>query len=801
MHLCSKLMAIAGASLATLSANAVVLTPEQALDRALPDIRKVAPSADNDLNLSYTQNYNTEQIPAVYVFSRKNQYLVLSASDCADAILGFADTSFDPDNMPPALQWWLEQYAAQIEEAERSGIKAAAPLKVNRNAIEPLMTTQWDQSTPYNDLCPLINGKRSMTGCVATAMAQVMKYHNWPVKGTGSNSYRQGINTISFNFEETTFDWNNMTDVYGSEATDEQKNAVATLMFAAGVSTNMKYSPSQSGTSDIYLQKGLAEYFKYDKGLRYMQRNNYTSAQWEDTIYNQLSKYGPVLYSGVSNENAHEFVCDGYSHDGYFHFNWGWGGMSDGYFRLNALDPGQQGIGGSLSGYNFSQAIIANVRPAVEGEESPVLPNIMLNGDMSMPETSRSGLPVNITGNFVNYSYLPVSGTFGLKAVNEEDNKVTYTPGASIEDMPSLSYAQAYQARLPYFSNCTLILSPAFRDTDGNWHDIPGALNAVRSFRATVSSGRYTITPIVNGSMEISGLNLETKLYIGQSFIINATAANTGDTEYNAAITPLLLNESDEIIAYGSDYAVNLSVGETKQIKYVGKFTNFLNGTAPTAGTYRLCFALSSSRTAISEPIEVQVRSTSAPVLTASGFRLVGDSDNANAAELEFTARITCMGGYLGGALDIAIFPEDGDYSVAIFAGAPMFLGVLDSGTFTAKGAISNPVIGGKYLAGLYYGENLVCNYIPFTIGKNESGIDAPEQENFSAYPNPTSGPVMFSERVTHAEVYSIAGALMYSADNVESIDIESLPAGIYLLRATTESAPGSVVTRRLIKK
>lgn len=187
-----------------------------------------------------------------------------------------------------------------------------------------------------------------MTGCVATAMAQVINYHKYPEKGIGSNSYTTTTSglSVSFNFGATTFDWDNMADIYSLSSTAEQKTAVATLMKACGVSVNMDYGTGASGAMSAFVPAALVNYFGYDKATAYRERIWFSGQEWEDLVYNELATVGPVYYGGTTARNeGHAFVCDGYRADGFFHINWGWGGQSNGYFRLSALDPSSHGIG------------------------------------------------------------------------------------------------------------------------------------------------------------------------------------------------------------------------------------------------------------------------------------------------------------------------------------------------------------------------------------------------------------------------------------------------------------------------
>lgn len=300
--------------------------------------------------------------------------MVLSADDEIPVLLGWSDGPYVADNLPSAFMAWMDEICAETA-ALRDGVvsisEARAPEK-DYEPIAPKCATHWNQSTPFNNLCPkdYKTGERTVTGCVATAMAQVMKYHNWPKTGEGSVSYKCAISTfgLRLDFSKQVYEWDKMLDRYLTDAyTEEEANAVANLMKSCGYSVEMDYGSSGSGATSVMIGSALGKYFKYDKStLRYAMRDYYSLSQWNEMVYNSLSVYGPVILNGQSNQGGHSFVCDGYDVGGYFHINWGWGGISDGYFLLNALNPYSQGIGGSgdNSGFNYMQDAVLGITPA-----------------------------------------------------------------------------------------------------------------------------------------------------------------------------------------------------------------------------------------------------------------------------------------------------------------------------------------------------------------------------------------------------------------------------------------------------
>ena len=273
--------------LATLPLSARTLSPEEALSRASDTTGKhlAAPLTETTYaKLAFTQISKNTDNPTVYVFNKPSEkgYIIVSADDIAIPVLGFSDSgTFDAENIPDNLRWWLEEYSREITYASENNLTEKAYSidlggmnKISRNPISPMLSTKWNQDAPYNNLCPDINGKKTYTGCVATAMAQVMNYCKWPEKGNGSHSYEWEYTTgnkktLSMDFSSTTFDWANMLDSYtNGNYNSSQATAVATLMKACGYSVNMGYGTSASGAVTLLVGQSLINYFNYDSKIK-----------------------------------------------------------------------------------------------------------------------------------------------------------------------------------------------------------------------------------------------------------------------------------------------------------------------------------------------------------------------------------------------------------------------------------------------------------------------------------------------------------------------------------------------------
>lgn len=319
-----------------------------------------------------------------YVFNADGArgFVIVSGDDRTVPVLGYSlSGSFNPDSIPDNMRAWLQGYADQIEALDASGAEAAAaddsdgPCKViSDNPIEPLLQSTWNQGAPYSDNCPLAStGERCVTGCVATAMAQMMYYHRWP-KTTAITIPAYTTSSYGFSVEGipagTPIDWDNMQadyDLY--QYTEQSGRAVAELMQYCGASIEIDYGPEATSGFSSKVPIALKEYFDYDESAYCASRSNYTIAQWNSLILTELTNNRPVVYSGQSTGGGHSFVVDGYDGNGLFHVNWGWGwgGYNNGYYVLSVLNPyNTDGTGASSSpdGYSMDQNAIINAQPS-----------------------------------------------------------------------------------------------------------------------------------------------------------------------------------------------------------------------------------------------------------------------------------------------------------------------------------------------------------------------------------------------------------------------------------------------------
>lgn len=463
-------------------AKAKDITPNEALQQAKHFLQNKAshggkgqhaPSVALQLSLAGT-------VKDLYVFNTTDNqgFVIVSNDDIATPILGYSDTgSLDLQNIPDNMRAWLQGYADEIAWAKQhpsaatpKGKRAQRVAAAVKTPIAPLVQTTWDQGTPYNNLCPEYNSYKSATGCVATAMAQCMYTTEMRVGSTTTTTtaeipaYTTATRGISMDAipTEATINWENMLTDYSGSYSSAAATAIAKLMLYCGTSVQMDYysdDQGSSGAQSYMVANALKNYFGYKNTVTYLNRSFYSYADWIEMMYYELSQGRPVCYGGQSSGGGHEFVCDGYQGEDFFHINWGWGGMSDNYFKLSALDPDAQGIGGSSSsdGYHSSQEAIIGIQKETETgtilDVTPNTPNLRLTGyAFSASPTQYQEVEVTLTiQNNANTDYDgdigvrclqysggyivrdDVCGTFLIPANSSKDITLSFTPQYSGE--------------------------------------------------------------------------------------------------------------------------------------------------------------------------------------------------------------------------------------------------------------------------------------------------------------------------------------------------------------------------------
>jgi hypothetical protein len=450
----------------------------------------------------------------IYLFeiNGNDGFIIVSGDDGATPVLGYSrGNNLEATRVPDNFRKWLEGYKNQIRYIRsRPGLASGETEDQwkdlisgrgtsgteSATAVEPLITTKWNQSPYFNDLCPYdpYYGDYSVTGCVATAMAQIMKYWNYPETGNGFHSYNHAnFGIISANFGSTRYDWEAMTDVLAGE-----NPAVATLMFHCGVSVDMNYSANSSGAYVVSeaspvehcAEYAFREYFSYDNSLTGVIRENYTTDGWIQLLKTELEAGRPIEYAGFGAGGGHAFVCDGVDPNDFFHFNWGWGGYFDGYFVIDALDPEGTGAGGGSGGYNSGHQAIIGIRPPDGITEY----SLALYDDLTISDNPLYFLdPFSIHTDIGNFGEATFSGDYGAAIFDADYNFVEF---AGILEGATLEGGMHYTNGITFSNPGSLNMLPGdyfagtfYRPTDGNWKAVEdGSYSNLLSFNVFYAS-------------------------------------------------------------------------------------------------------------------------------------------------------------------------------------------------------------------------------------------------------------------------------------------------------------------------
>lgn len=299
----------------------------------------------------------------IYNDSISDRFVIISGDRRMQPILGYGEGNFNPNEIPAGLVDMLDSYSDVYEFIQNVPFEDNQDSKILTSGITtpivPLISSKWGQDIPFNNNTPRLGKyERTASGCVATAMAQIMKYYNYPSSGKGFYSYTTETHGLSVqeDFSQTRFEWWNMLHSYRGNFSQIEGTAVATLMKSCGVSVSMDYDNS-SGAYSSDVPYALINNFGYNPNVQYYAKQYFSDEEWENIILNELRNGRPMLYSATdADEGGHAFILDGVDANGLFHFNWGWEGSNDGYFAINALTPRNYR-------YNSNHAIVCHIQP------------------------------------------------------------------------------------------------------------------------------------------------------------------------------------------------------------------------------------------------------------------------------------------------------------------------------------------------------------------------------------------------------------------------------------------------------
>ncbi len=546
----------------------------------------------------------TSEGDSYYVFNvgQQNGFVIVSGDDRAPEILGYSDSgTFDTQTIPENMRAWLQAYAEQIQLLDQvespAAARAATPARETPwTAIAPLIQTKWDQKKPYNAKLPkFVNGSDCVTGCVATAMAQVLYYvasksnftfplattkaiDSYDCKTNWSGHGKIHVSTVPI----TNFNWGNMKLVYTESETND---AVADLMLCCGASVKMDYRNSANGgsqASSSNVPEAFQTYFGFDQSVRHIKRSYYGIDEWESIIYEELKNGRPVLYGGQTSRNSgHEFICDGYDGNGLFHFNWGWAGNHNGYFVLWTANPNGTGTGASsgYDGYSMKQdAVIGIQKPSgeqIEEEKKLTVQELFVSNNVLT--YNRNSVNDNFTG--VKLCAIIENGTssefepsYGF-ALYDGDNRISllwnninYTslpPGYYIgktEVQNGYKYTSYSLYDFGAGRTGTYTIVPVSKETTSStW--IKDGMSDHYYIEATMTETELTLRVMPTTNLEVTEVEYTGNKMANLVQEVKVTVKNNG-TEYNDKIY-LRVNDN-----YVSGEGVALREGETTDVYF-----------------------------------------------------------------------------------------------------------------------------------------------------------------------------------------------------------------------------------------
>lgn len=500
-----------------------------------------------------------------YVFPNGTDkgFTIVSGDDSMPDIVGYsASGTYDESMVPEAMTYFLKEYSNMVEAVKAGDGKAQRTLEERRGvtvapAVSPLVNVHWGQGTPFNNLCPYYaTGKRSVTGCVATAMAQVMAYWKYPKELKADiPSYVTTTNNISVRGETggQAYDWDNMRTEYKSAYTTAEADAVAKLMLHCGKAVEMDYGASSGA---VVTHKKLATYFGYDKDLMLtVSRSSFSLSEWITLIDNELKAGRPILYSGRSSDAGHLFVCDGSDGEGLYHINWGWNGNQDGYFDITILNPDKGGIGSGNAedGYSKDCMMIIGMQPDNGIVDEPLvnLPLVQAykyNRDgYKSSFTITQGVRQNASGSF----QLTIGDAFfsntddifsGKLAYGVSDGKGGYTPIAQIDSKVQLGglffTTKVYWSPAPGTYTIYALYCASGENT---WHKCAYA-NGLAPYKVTATDTQLSMTK----SMLSATLKPVGELHAYDDGIFEVTLTNGDEDDYVGEVAFWLSDTEDE---------------------------------------------------------------------------------------------------------------------------------------------------------------------------------------------------------------------------------------------------------------
>ena len=748
---------------------------------------------------SFARSAGSSEREPFYVFNADgNQgFVIVSGDDRTTEILGYSNTgTLDMEQLPENLKWWLDSYAHQIEALGTSA-KPAKKAKTRGAdswaAVDPLIKTKWDQDYPYNMMCPDWTGKdwrdagfdtghlmtndqdkyHCVTGCVAAAMAQVIYYWKCLDDCQAVPEYKTSTRGWTMKaLPAMTFKWSQMQKTYSGDETGASAEAVAELFRYCGQAVEMDYGIG--GSSAGLFPADMAEYFGFSKNAKQVIRSMYSLSDWENMIYKDISEDRPVLYGGSSKSGGHQFIVDGYDGNGLFHMNWGWGGMSDGYYVLSLANPEELGTGGGTSadGYSMDQHAIIGLKLGTPGEVE--IPQFYgkIKGDLVNSEFCRASASEDFKGivlpGYVFFQYENTDQTgdctfeigWGLyqdgnlldvlgvsESVTLENNCIVYndSPIAFGKKLSDGQYQFRHMYRLQGSTEWQLCKSPYDKYYGNTIVFIEAVVSGNNLTLRKSEPDEYTSKITVN-SVSFSPASLE----VGRPVEVTVNLTNNGDSYQELVYLSL---GSQKTVVCGS-----VEAGQTGNVK--------LHLTPAQVGTMTLKISTDyyAKNEVWSKQVTVEAAKPQLLSATATTPGLVNNVLTGTTLKVNAVVKNEGSNTYENG-IELQLYkitwedPKTGSYGYSYDKTKSVMTTILPGETKEVNFEVKDLDLDGKYLYSIwYYSENMDVELIPAETSfiLKEEPVDPEEPED-----TPISGDADGNGKVEAADIDAVVKYIM----------------------------------------
>ncbi|MDR0756860.1 MAG: thiol protease/hemagglutinin PrtT [Tannerella sp.] len=763
-------------------------------------------------------------------------FIIISGDDRVDDVLGYATQGhFDIDGIPSSFRNWLSLYRSALKNLSE------APEKLSRTGsvphtfadavlfapeIKPLLGNMaWGQNVPFNALCPIIpeTETRAIAGCVATTMAQIMKFHEWPAKGTGSKSYTSEKHRLRLNvdFSQTSYDWAQMRDTYvDGEFSEEELAAVATLIYHCGVAAEMNYS-YVSGASQQIAAFGMKDYFNYASSMQLLDRSFYTSEEWNYILKEELNASRPIFYvGGRDNGTAHAFVCDGYDSNGLFHFNWGWEGSNNGYFNVSVIEPW------NMSGYNGGQSVIAGIQPARTGASAARIqffipenhPPVVLENTFGRDEK------IAFSASVYHTRVSRFSGEIGI-GLYDGEILIALLHRDTVSNLANNEiYAVSDSILIPETLEAGNYMLCPVLSTDGvRWAHIKSHIMTPVTVMAMLDDQSVTFAWPAENIPEIGleKLTTLTEFYENRNFgRVEAILSNTGLEEAYTSVTFLFLSQYVPVEHYINN-TFRGKIDKQEELKFVmlnpgeRKTVACSPDITVPAGNYFLYIIENKTNTVINIQTPKRITILPDPALALTGkisFPYGNDIHNGDT----FTMIIKNSGVDFDGYVFADIYDQATMLFVDSLEPQPFSIRGNEEKTLKIAYCGQTEFLPGNYTIRVSYSSKPSKNEIMFSFTPEEFGyLDVnvvkylggsrlPSQETLSFYPSPVENTLYIrsDKDVRILSIYGMDGKqkamIRPGRAGIIAVPVEHLAPGIYILRSKTDD---SVWTGKFVKK